>query len=228
MFSPEVLKKRRSELKISQSEVARELGISRQSYFTWENGKTKPNSQNIEKLADILGVSPSYFESEHKIVKTYLQLNSNNREKVEDYAEELLTVQEENKIISLYSIKVIDDIELSAGLGEGIYDESESVEVFADKDYSYDIATWIKGDSMEPVYLSGEVALIREGGFDYDGAVYAVVWNERAYIKKVYLEEDGYRLVSLNPDYSDMFASAEDNPRIVGKIIGHFMPVLNA
>lgn len=47
---------------------------------------------------------------------------------------------------------------------------------------------------MEPVYLSGEVALIREGGFDYDGAVYAVVWNERAYIKKVYLEEDGYRL----------------------------------
>lgn len=228
MFSPEVLKKRRSELKISQSEVARELGISRQSYFTWENGKTKPNSQNIEKLADILGVSPSYFESEHKIVKTYLQLNSNNREKVEHYAEELLTVQEENKIISLYSIKVIDDIELSAGLGEGIYDESESVEVFADKDYSYDIATWIKGDSMEPVYLSGEVALIREGGFDYDGAVYAVVWNERAYIKKVYLEEDGYRLVSLNPDYSDMFASAEDNPRIVGKIIGHFMPVLNA
>lgn len=226
MFSPEVLKKRRSELKISQAEIARQLGISRQSYFTWESGKTKPNSQNIEKLAHILGVSASYFESEYKIVKTYLQLNSHNREKVEHYAEELLTVQEENKVVSLYSIKVIDDIELSAGLGESIYDESESVEVFADKDYSYDIATWIKGDSMEPVYLSGEVALIREGGFDYEGAVYAVVWNERAYIKKVYLEEDGYRLVSLNPDYSDMFASAEDNPRIVGKIIGHFMPVV--
>lgn len=226
MFSPEILKQRRKELKLTQSDLARQLDITRQSYFTWENGKTKPNSQNIEKLADILGVSPSYFESEYKIVKTYLQLNSHNRGKVEHYAEELLTVQEENKVVSLYSIKVIDDIELSAGLGESIYDESESVEVFADKDYSYDIATWIKGDSMEPVYLSGEVALIREGGFDYEGAVYAVVWNERAYIKKVYLEEDGYRLVSLNPDYSDMFASAEDNPRIVGKIIGHFMPVV--
>lgn len=226
MFSPEILKQRRKELKLTQSDIAKQLDITRQSYFTWENGKTKPNSQNIEKLADILGVSSSYFESEYKIVNTYLQLNSLNREKVEHYAEELLTVQEENKVVSLYSIKVIDDIELSAGLGESIYDESESVEVFADKDYSYDIATWIKGDSMEPVYLSGEVALIREGGFDYEGAVYAVVWNERAYIKKVYLEEDGYRLVSLNPDYSDMFASAEDNPRIVGKIIGHFMPVV--
>lgn len=226
MFSPEALKKRRIELKISQADMARQLNITRQSYFTWENGKTKPNSQNIEKLADILGVSTSYFESEYKIVDSYLRLNAINREKVEDYAEELLTIQEENKVVQLYSIKVIDDIELSAGLGASIYDESEYVEVFADIDYNYDIATWIKGDSMEPVYLSGEVALIREGSFDYDGAVYAIVWNERAYIKKVYLEEDGYRLVSLNPDYSDMFASAEDNPRIVGKIIGHFMPVV--
>lgn len=226
MFSPEALKKRRTDLKISQADMARQLDITRQSYFTWESGKTKPNSQNIEKLADILGVSTSYFESEYKIVETYLQLNTLNREKVEDYAEELLTIQNDSKLIELYRIKVIDDIELSAGLGESIYDEAETVEVFSDTDYQYDLATWIKGDSMEPVYMSGEVALIREGSFDYDGAVYAVVWNERAYIKKVYLEEDGYRLVSLNPDYSDMFASAEDNPRIVGKIIGHFMPVV--
>lgn len=226
MFSPEALKKRRTDLKISQADMARQLDITRQSYFTWESGKTKPNSQNIEKLADILGVSTSYFESEYKIVETYLQLNTLNREKVEDYAEELLTIQNDSKVIELYRIKVIDDIELSAGLGESIYEEAETVEVFSDTDYQYDLATWIKGDSMEPAYVNGEVALIREGGFDYDGAVYAVVWNERAYIKKVYLEEDGYRLVSLNPDYSDMFASAEDNPRIVGKIIGHFKPVV--
>ena len=226
MFSPEALKKRRTDLKISQADMARQLDITRQSYFTWESGKTKPNSQNIEKLADILGVSTSYFESEYKIVETYLQLNTLNREKVEDYAEELLTIQNDSKVIELYRIKVIDDIELSAGLGESIYEEAETVEVFSDTDYQYDLATWIKGDSMEPAYVNREVALNREGGFDYDGAVYAVVWNERAYIKKVYLEEDGYRLVSLNPDYSDMFASAEDNPRIVGKIIGHFMPVV--
>ena len=225
MFSPEALKKRRTELKISQIDIAKQLDITRQSYFNWESGKTKPNSKNTEKLASILKVPVTYFEAEYKIIETYLRLNYINREKVEDYAEELLSVQKSSNVIQLYSVKVIDDIELSAGLGENIYQESESVEVFADKDYSYDVATWIKGDSMEPVYLSGEVALIREGGFDYDGAVYAVVWNERVYIKKVYLEEVGYRLVSLNPDYSEMFASAEDNPRIVGKIIGHFMPV---
>ena len=78
---------------------------------------------------------------------------------------------------------------------------------------------------MEPLDQDGEVALIREGGFDYDGAVYAVAWNRQLYIKKVYLEEDGFRLVSINKDYPDKFAPAEDEPRIAGKIVGNFIPI---
>ena len=78
---------------------------------------------------------------------------------------------------------------------------------------------------MEPGYQHGEVPLIREGGFDYDGAVYAVAWNEQLYIKKVYLEKDGYRLVSINKEYPDKFAPVEDEPKIVGKIVGNFMPI---
>ncbi|WP_238144225.1 S24 family peptidase, partial [Streptococcus suis] len=40
-------------------------------------------------------------------------------------------------------------------------------------------------------------------------AVYALAWNEQLYIKKVYLEKDGYRLVSINKEYPDKFAPAE-------------------
>ena len=47
---------------------------------------------------------------------------------------------------------------------------------------------------------NGSVVLIRETGFDYDGAVYAVVCNNQTYIKRVYREEEGLRLVSINPD----------------------------
>ena len=64
MFLPEILKKRREELSMSQSDMARELHISRQSYFAWESGKAKPNRQNIEKLAEVLAVSTAYFEAE--------------------------------------------------------------------------------------------------------------------------------------------------------------------
>ena len=45
------------------------------------------------------------------------------------------------------------------------------------------------------------------------------------YIKRVYLEEDGLRLVSINKKYKDKFAPYDDDPRIVGKIVGNFMPL---
>ncbi len=37
---------------------------------------------------------------------------------------------------------------------------------------------------MEPKYHSGDVALIKKTGYDFDGLVYAVVYNEETYIKK--------------------------------------------
>ncbi|MFH0386046.1 S24 family peptidase, partial [Streptococcus sp. A18] len=126
---------------------------------------------------------------------------------------------------TLLCTKFIKCCLFTAGHGSSFYDEYETREVFTDKDYLYDVATWITGQSMEPVYLDGEVALIREGGFDNDGAVYAVAWNKQLYIKKVYLENNGFRLVSINKDYPDKFAPTEDEPRIVGKIVGNFMPI---
>lgn len=78
---------------------------------------------------------------------------------------------------------------------------------------------------MEPKYQNGSVALIRETGFDYDGAVYAVVCNSQTYIKRVYREEHGLRLVSINPKYQDIFLSYDEDPRIVGIIVGNFFPL---
>ena len=97
--------------------------------------------------------------------------------------------------------------------------------VFFNKDIDHDFASWVYGDSMEPKYLSGSVALIKDTGWDYDGAVYAVDWDGQSYIKKVYKEKDGLRLVSINDKYDDKFAKWEEEPRIIGKVVGNFMPV---
>lgn len=114
---------------------------------------------------------------------------------------------------------------LAAGTGAAIYDDYSYDTVYYDEEINHDLASWVWGDSMEPAYLNGEVALIKATGFDYDGAVYAVVWDGRTYIKRVYKEEDGLRLVSINPKYSDKFAPYEEEPRIIGMVIGHFMPI---
>ena len=230
MFSGNRLKERRVALGYSQSAMADKLNINRSSYFNWEIGKTRPNQKNLSALARILDVPTTYFESEYKIVNTYLQLSSENQNKVDEYAEELLrTQQSHDNVIPLFAVEVLSDVSLSAGLGESLFDEYETETVYAEEEqYGYDIAAWIKGDSMEPIYLDGEVALIRASGFDYDGAVYALSWNDSVYIKKLYREENGFRMVSLNDNYPDKWIPYEDNPRIVGLVVSHFMPVIGA
>ncbi|MGV3178313.1 LexA family transcriptional regulator [Streptococcus sp. 11273D007BW] len=226
MFSKISLKKRRLEKDLSQIEIAEILGINKSSYSSWESGRAKPNQKNLAALADILDVDITYFESEYNIVNNFLQLSPDNQVKAEEYVEELLLSQQASNIIPLFSVQVLSDIQLSAGIGEGFFDEFETETVYTDEEqYGYDIAAWIEGDSMEPVYKSGEVALIRSNGFDYDGAVYALSWKDSVYIKKLYRDEDGFRMVSLNKDYPEKFIPYEDEPRIVGLVVGHFMPV---
>ncbi|MDY2775816.1 MAG: S24 family peptidase [Streptococcus infantarius] len=226
MYYPEKLKNRRLELGLKQTELAKELGISKQSYFTWEKGTTQPMKANLAKLEELLQVPHGYF-SELEIATLYKQLTDQNQEKALTYVQDLL--EQQSKVVSIvqeprFAYKVYE--RLSAGVGANIYDDMDYDTVYFDKDLAHDFASWIDGDSMEPTYQNGSVALIRETGFDYDGAVYAVVWNSQTYIKKVYREENGLRLVSINKDYTDKFAPYDENPRIVGKIVGSFIPII--
>ena len=177
-------------------------------------------------LEKLLNVPKGYF-TEIEIVRLYNILSSNGKEQVVSYARDLVTEEQKNKVVSIaeprYEYRVYE--EMSAGLGATIYGEKEYDTVYYNEELGHDFASWVSGDSMEPKYPNGSVALIRETGFDYDGAVYAVVWNEQTYIKRVYLEEDGLRLVSINKKYKDKFAPYDDDPRIVGKIVGNFVPL---
>lgn len=220
MFSGNKLTSRREALGISQSELARRVGINRSSIFNWENGKSQPNQKNLRLIAEILGVTTEFFESEHEIVELFLQLDEKSQKKVLDFSKAQLAEKQ-----SLFPYKVYH--KLSAGTGTYVPDdyEHEYDTVFSDKKINYDIASWVAGDSMEPQYLNGSVALIKGTGFDYNGAIYAIVWDGETFIKKVYEEEDGYRLVSLNKKYPDRVAPYDQDVKIVGKVVGNFMPM---
>lgn len=227
MFSGKRLKQKRIEKGMTQAEIADIIRINRSSYNSWESGRAKPNQKNLSALSSIFGVSDTYFESEYDIVNHYLQLSPVNQQKADTYVEDLLQSQEQNKTIQLFAVEVLSDIALSAGAGESFFDEQETEIVYSNEEqYGYDIAAWIQGDSMNPVYEDGEIALIRANGFDYDGAVYALSWNDSVYIKRLYREKNGFRMVSLNHKYPDRFIPFEDEPRIVGLVVGHFMPVI--
>ena len=223
MFSHEKLKKRRLELNLAQASIYQELGISRKTYSAWENGLAEPHTKNLRRLATCLKVQENYFVDETSTLYTYPLLTPSHKKEVDQLASQLL--ERQRKVSSLTAYKVLS-VELAAGRGHSYYDNETDYEtVYFDQDIQHDFASWVSGDSMEPKYPNGSVALMKQTGFDYDGAVYALMWNGKTYIKKVYREAEGLRLESINPDYEDLFALYEDQPSIVGIVVGHFLPI---
>lgn len=225
MYQPEKLKARRKELKLTQKDIADQLGISYQAYSAWERGVKEPSKEKIKRLEQILKVPKGYF-TEIEIVRLYNVLSDKGQNQVLKYTRNL--VQEESRkdmTISenLYEYHVYE--KMSAGIGASVYDDQNYDTVYYSEELAHDFASWVSGNSMEPKYHNGSVALIRETGFDYDGAVYAVVCNSQTYIKRVYREENGLRLVSINPRYDDIFISYDEDPRVVGVIVGNFRPL---
>ena len=225
MYQPEKLKARRKELKMTQKDIADQLGISYQAFSAWERGVKEPSKEKVKQLEQILKVPKGYF-TEIEIVRLYNVLSNKCQNQVLEYTRRL--VQEESRKIvtvseNLYEYHVYE--KMSAGIGASVYDNRNYDTVYFNEELAHDFASWVSGDSMEPKYHNDSVALIRETGFDYDGAVYAVVWNSQTFIKKVYREEGGLRLVSINKAYKDIYIPYDENPRIVGKIVGDFMPL---
>lgn len=226
MYQPEKLKARRKELKMTQKDIADRLGISYQAYSAWERGVKKPSKEKVKQLEQILNVQKGYF-TEIEIVRLYNNLTDKGKNQALSYVRNLVQKEQCKNVISisekLYEYRVYE--KMSAGIGSSVYNDQDYDTVYFDKELAHDFASWVFGDSMEPKYQNGSVVLIRETGFDYDGAVYAVVWNSQTFIKKVYRDEEGLRLVSINKDYKDIHIPYDENPRIVGKIVGNFMPL---
>lgn len=226
MYQPEKIKSRRKELKMTQKDIAAQLGISYQAYSAWERGVKEPSKEKVRRLEQILRVPKDYF-TEIEIVRLYNTLSNEGKKQVVEYARDLVQKEQTQQVISvsenLYEYHVYE--KMSAGIGASVYDDRNYDTVYFNEELAHDFASWVSGDSMEPKYRNGSVALIRETGFDYDGAVYAVVWNFQTFIKKVYREKEGLRLVSINKDYKDIYISYDENPHIVGKIVGDFMPL---
>ena len=226
MYQPEKLKARRKELKMTQKDIAAQLGISYQAYSAWERGVKEPSKEKVKRLEQILKVPKGYF-TEIEIVRLYNTLSNKGKNQVVEYARDLVQKEKTQQVISvsenLYEYHVYE--KMSAGIGASVYDDRNYDTVYFDKELAHDFASWVSGDSMEPKYQDGSVALIRETGFDYDGAVYAVVCNNQTYIKRVFREEEGLRLVSINPRYDDILISYDEDPRVVGVIVGNFLPL---
>lgn len=225
MFSGQCLKALRKEKKMSQEKLGSLLNISKVAVSNWENGKSFPTLDNLNKLAKVLEVDTDYFTEHGEIIRIYSRLNKSNQHKVVNYSSELLEQQnsDDDNIVDLYSYKTYEG--LSAGTGYSYFNDGDYILTYSTENISHDFASWVVGDSMEPELPNGDVVLIKQSTNLDDGDIYAVEFNEQTYVKKVYRHKTYLRLVSINENYDDIFAPYEENPRIIGKIVGHFTPI---
>lgn len=243
----ERLKELRTEKNLTQKQIALKLNVAYQVYQRWEKGERQPKKESIENLANVFNVSVGYLlgetniKSGSEIDEIMEKLKVPRQQKTIQFAKKQLIEQtEEDKIVHLYNSLIPYEVEeeqaLSAGRGEAYTDEVGKEVVYWDKDIKHDRAIVIRGNSMEPDYHYGQIALIRyQSCVDIDGDIYAVDDVERglAYIKSVYVEDDYIRLVSLNDDidfegnrlFPDILLPRDENTRIIGKVVEAFTPI---
>jgi len=100
MYQPEKLKTRRKELKLTQKEIAEQLGISFQAYSAWERGVKEPSEEKVTQLEEILKVPKGYF-TQIEIVRLYNSLSNKGKEKVVVYARNLAQEEQAKKVTAI-------------------------------------------------------------------------------------------------------------------------------
>ncbi|EDJ2557759.1 XRE family transcriptional regulator [Salmonella enterica subsp. enterica serovar Poona] len=101
----DVLKERRKELRLKQSEVAEKIGVTTQTYMKWENGIYEPKISYVTKIAKALKVS------EKEICKG--ELNKSEKYELEEFLNDYSIYQRilgEWKVINIM-YNNIEDIE---------------------------------------------------------------------------------------------------------------------
>lgn len=185
---------------LSQEQLAKILHIDRSTINKYESGRNKPN-RYVGKLANLFGVSTDYI------------LGFDDQEK-----------KEGSPSISPKSVKIPVLGYVAAGIPiEAITDIEDYEEIDADMAARGEyFALRVKGYSMSPRIMPGDIAIVRVQSTFQDGDTCIVQINGgEVTVKQVYKNYNGITLVALNPSvFAPRFFSAEDVQKIPVQIIG--------
>ena len=100
MYQPEKLKTRRKELKLTQKDIADQLGISYQAYSAWERGVKKPSKEKVKQLEHLLNIPKGYF-TELEIVRLYNALADEGKSQTLSYVKKLVQKEQCKNVTSI-------------------------------------------------------------------------------------------------------------------------------
>ena len=182
---------------MTQSDLAKRLGVSTQSVTNWCRGIKSPRMDKVDFMCKIF--------------------NCRRSDLMEDNSAK--NISEASGVLIPVLGRVAAGIPITAT--EYIIDTEEISKVMA-SDGEY-FGLQIKGDSMEPKISNGDVVIVRKQSDADDGdLVIALVNGTDAVCKRLKKYKEGIALISTNPAYEPMYFNnkeVEEKPvSIIGKV----------
>lgn len=195
------IKNLRKQNRMTQTELAKKLGVGTSTVSSWELGSNKPLMDNVTKMARLWNVKMSDIVGD-----ATSDLPSNA----------IYFLKEQ-----LVKVPVLGEI----ACGDPILAEENIV------GYRYHLKDTLpkgntfylkaKGDSMEPKIPDGSDVLIREQSNVENGEIAAVLVNgdTEATLKRIYRQGNSISLVAENPAYPPYIVNEDSPARILGKAV---------
>lgn len=226
-----------------QIDITRQTGIPASTLTGYFKGTRLPSPVNVQKLADFFNVLKSDVDPRFKkisesdtdglrirLLSKYEKLNTENKKKVVDYADNKLKDQkrQQNKIHPInendntYYVDVLGSV--SAGTGEWLTDEQHEEVMVNNQPPAHDFALRVNGDSMTPTFSDGQIIYVNK---IYDteevrnNQFVIAELNGNSYVKKIVFSnnKEDCQLISLNKEYNPINVTKDDDFKIVGLVV---------
>lgn len=184
------ISKLRKERGITQIQLSRILGVAQNTVSNWENGNRQPDNDTLRKLADYFNASTDYI------------LGRDDAELVPPILDRaVVDINVYGRIPAGVPVEAIEEI----------IDTEQIPAAMLAGGHEY-FALSVRGDSMYPVYLDGDIVIVRKQETCETGDDCVVYINGYdATLKRVKLHEDGsVELCPLNTNYAPRRYSAEE------------------
>ena len=227
------------EKRLKQSDLCDAIGISSSTMTNWKNRGTDPPSKHIIPICEFLNVSPYILltgkekssltselsADEQELLGCFKKLSDKSKGMVLGRAEALAELeapvepdQEEEEEIETIFIEY-STLRVSAGTGEPLIDDTypEFIEVKrSELTEEANFAVKINGNSMLPHYKNNDIVLVRSQPEVAVGEIGIFTIDGEGYIK----ERGENKLISLNPEYDDIYFKEGQDIRCKGLVIG--------
>ncbi|MBF0780013.1 MULTISPECIES: XRE family transcriptional regulator [unclassified Granulicatella] len=226
---PEMIDTFRKERHLTLEELGEKLGKSKSAISRWCKGDRSPMIDDLEKLAEVFQtdvITLLYGKKTVSVSKHFAEIITRVKKMTPQEQLDVLTFIKSRQVLPRIPIQVVEA--LAAGIGYA-YGDNETTTLYTNRTdlKAYDIASSVTGDSMEPLIKNNDVVLIKKDRQFISGNLFAVDYDGKSYLKKVFFEKDYLRLVSINDKYDDILIPlhTQEYLNIVGEIVDWFTPV---